>query len=275
MAQKTDLSLSIGYWIVSHKQTLRTWWAILLMAIIAGSLFWSIYFFAVFFSQDRSMTQNVIDASNGIAGWRVSSTKPADLRVDTAAVIVRDDQHVDVVATLTNSNVTWGASVVTAHFVVNGQAQPSQTFFLNPSSARPIMQLNVVVTSSATVTAEAVIDATTWVRVSASSLPTPQFRVSDVTTTPSTVTIGGVARQSVTITASVSNASVYNFYHVTIPVVVYDGERVVGATEVTVDRWATLTSKPLSVTMHSPIVNVTRVDIQPQVSQFDIGNVYR
>lgn len=275
MAQSQDLSLNFSYWLVSHKQTLRTWWAIVLMATIAGSLLWSLWFFTVFFSQERSTVSQILDAANGTASFRVVDIQPSGLTIGTPTVIVRDETHADLVVMVTNANANWGASSVSGHFVVDGKALLTERFFINPSVTRPVIDVNEAVIIGPAPNVQFVIDETIWARSSASALPEPRFTVAHQLVDPSTTVIDGQSRVSVTLRAEVTNASVYNFYHVEVPVIAYNGNTIVGVASIGVDRWATLMMKPITVSLSNAVTAVTKIDVLPQVSRFDSGNTYR
>lgn len=276
MAQpQGDLQLRIGYWIVSHKQTLRTWWALTLLAIMFLSVIWTLVFFFIYFSQESKLNEQLLGAVQGAGSFRSTVAQPQELTIGTAEVIVRDTTSVDVVTELTNPNAAWGASTITAHLTVNGTAQPAQQLFLNPSAHRPVLGLNVKVDNSANVTAVLVVDAVTWARASSAALPEPNFTIDNPVAEPSTVTVNGVTRDSVSVHAAVTNASVYSFNRVSIPILVLSGTRVVGATEVTLNHWDTFVEKPIIATYGYPITGVTTIRIEPQVSRFDTSNTYR
>ncbi len=123
MRPRGDLQLAIGYWIVSHKQILRTWWAISLMSFSALSLLWLVVFFPLFFSQQPGLNRLMTQMAAAPASFRLQAFQPQPLGVGPVTVIRRDEKHVDLVAEVTNGNAAWGATAVTAHFTVNGQTQ--------------------------------------------------------------------------------------------------------------------------------------------------------
>ncbi|MEK7637149.1 MAG: hypothetical protein AAB402_02000 [Patescibacteria group bacterium] len=275
MPPKGDLQLAIGYWIVSHKQTLRKWWAVTSMAVMAFSLLWTVVFFALFFSQESKVSGLLVRAANGTGSFRAAVFKPQPLAVGPVSVIPRDKTHVDLVAELTNPNQAWEAPAVTVHFILDGAATTPQHLFVNQGDRRPVVQINATVSQAAAVKATLVVDDTAWVRAAATGRPESKFTVANITTTPSTVTIDGQTQSSVTVRADVTNASVYNYYHVEVPVVLQSGDRIVGAGQVGLDRWPTLTARPVTLTLSYPVPDVTSVRIEPQVSREDISNTYR
>jgi len=275
MSPQGDVQLSIGYWIVSHKQTLRTWWGVSSLTIIAFSLIWMVIFFSVFFSHEKKTNAIVITSLNSAGGFSTNAFQPQNLNVGSTTVIVRDDTHVDVVAEVINPNTEWGAEKVTAHFIINNVAQPAINLFINQGDRRPVIQVNATTASAATATAVLVIDETNWSRASTASLPAASFAVENLQLSPSTITVNGQQRSSVTVSASLTNNSVYNYYRVDIPVVVKSGERIVGVGQVGIDRWPTLSARPLTVTLPYPVIQATSAEIVPQVSRFDLGNTFR
>lgn len=245
------------------------------MAIIALSLLWMIIFFVVFFGQEKNTTSLVIASANETSSFSTAAWQPQELTVGTVSVIPRDDTHVDVVTELTNPNADWAAHTVTVHFTINGVAQTPLHLFVNQGEHRPVIQVNLTTTNPVTATAAAVIDATEWARASAASLPAAAFNIANTQISPSTITVEGQTRTSVTVTADVTNNSVYNFYHVDVPIVLSSGDRIVGVGQVGIDRWPTLTTRPVSLTLSYPVVQTTNARIVPQVSRFDVSNTYR
>lgn len=270
-----DLQLAIGYWIVSHKQTLRTWWAITFMAVMGLSLLWTVFFFSVFFSQEAKVGELITSAANGAGSFRAATLKPTPLVIGPVNVVVRDDAHVDLVTEVTNPNSAWAATDVVAHYTVDGVDLPTQHWFINQDARRPFLHINATIKKKDAVTAVLTIEDTNWTRASAGGLPAPKFTVANVVTTPSTVNIDGELRTSVTVKAEITNASVYNFFRVNIPVVVRNGDHVVAVGQVDFERWPTLSKRALNLTFGYPVGNVTDVRIEPQVSRFDFGNTYR
>lgn len=275
-APRADLQLSIGYWIVSHKDTLRKWWAITLIAFIGLVFIWTTVFALVYFSQAGQITQQMALRLQQAGTWPAGAINgPAAITTTDTSVIIRDLTHVDLAATLSNPNSTWGAATVQAHFEVDGKAVPSQTVFVNPSVDRPVVALNVAVTDSAQAQAKLVIESTDWAKVNSNSLPAANFRVDHLTVTPTTVTVNGQAVPTMRLQASVTNQSVYNFRHVVVPIVLMTEHGIVAVDEITTDTWPTLTSKSIETTWSYPVTGAVTAQLTPQVSRFDTNNVYR
>ncbi len=268
-----DLQLSIGYWLVSHRATLRTWWAVSLLTFILISVVWGLAFTVIFFSQSRSIdTRLSFEASQSAAGVTM---RPIDPSVSKVTVVDRDDSHVDIVATVTNPNADWGAESAQVHFALGSQAIPTQTVFLNPRQDRPVMALNVAVTPRAQLEPSIRVDGVNWVKSANAALPAANFVVESVDLTPTTVTIAGQSIVTINLRANLTNRSVYNYRHVIIPIVIKQGETIVAVDQVTADAWATLTTRTITDTWPYAIGGQVTAELTPQVSRFDQTNIYR
>ncbi len=272
-----DLQLAIGYWIVSHKDQLRTWWAVSLLAVIGGSLLWAIAFFSVFFIQQASLEKAIAASGAKLSSYRQSAAlAPTDIQISAVTVLRRDATHVDVVVIASNPNTAWGIKSAEVEWRVAGLTLPSQTVFLNPSSTRPIMALNVEVDDASTVQATAEIRAVVWARASAAPLPDPQFITSELALSSRTVLgADGNSFFTVNVRGDIRNQSVYNFFRVVVPLVVKSGEAIVAVDQITQTNWPTLSSKSLNTTWAYPVSGATSVEAWPQVSRFDAANLYR
>lgn len=273
MPPRSDVQLSIGYWLVSHRDTLRKWWAVTLLTFTLLALVWGLTFTIIFFSQSSAVDRRV--AQTGSQLTQNSMVSPTSLSASLATAIMRDTTHVDVAATVTNANAEWGAQAVTAHFVVGQKDLSRQTFFVNPSQTRAVMSLNVTIASGAATETSLVIDDVAWVKAASATLPAPSFVVDSLDLAPTTVTIGGQSIATVNLKAVVTNRSVYNFRHVIVPIVVSQGGQPVAVDQITTDAWPTLTSRTITATWPYALSGQLTATVEPQVSRFDSDNVYR
>jgi len=276
MPPQGDLQLSIGYWLVSHKATLRKWWAISLLSFIGLSFLGGAVFTIIFYSQSGTVDRQLASRAQAIGQWTAAALQtPKDVRVSTATVIARDNRHVDLVATVTNPNASWGATTLKVHFSVDGKPTSTQTLFVNPSDERPVIQPNVRVTDSQSAQAELVVESTAWTKTNASSLPAANFATDSLTLTPTTVSVNGQSVATVTVRAGLTNRSVYNFRRVVVPIELFNGSTIVAVDQISTDAWPTLTSKTITTTWSYPVSGELTARLFPQVSRFDQDNVYR
>lgn len=275
MPVQGDVQLKIGYWIVSHKDQLRKWWALLLLGFIAFSTFWAMFFLSWFYWQQPAADRLIRSAALGLNGWQAATTfAPSALTMSPVTVIRRDSQHADVVATITNPNRDWGAAQVRWHFQTGNSSLPAQTVFVNPTGTRPVLQLNLALPAEAS-SPTIMIDDVQWQRASEAALPVATFLVDQPELTRATVTRAGQTVTSYSVKAQVANRSVYNYYRVVVPVVLKSNGNIVAVDELTIERWPTLSSRLIHLTWPYAIPAADAVELFPQVSQFDRDNVYR
>lgn len=271
---KGDLQLAIGYWIVSHKPTLKKWWAITLLAFLGFSLIWMVVFVSLFFTNQAHDDTLVFQAASRLGRFAAGVHAPQDLSVGAVTLLTRDRQHVDAVAWLENPNTDWGAVKVQYHWQIDGQNTNQETIFINPAAKRPAIGLNIAV-SGDNHQASITVDNVEWTRVGQASLPSPIFVNDALTISPTTITVNGASIKTVNLRATVTNRSVYNYYRVVVPVVLLSGDQIVAADLLSFDRWPTLTSRTIASSWPFAISDATNAQILPQVSQFDADNTYR
>lgn len=271
---KGDLQLAIGYWIVSHKQSLKRWLILMLMFFIAGSWLWTSAFFLVFFRQ-RAVDDTILgQTATRIGRLATAVNPPQDLTLSPATFLTRDRQHIDLVARVTNPNSAWGAVRMVYHWLVGGVSTLPEETFINPGVTRPVISLNVGF-DQRPAEADLIIDRVEWARVGRASLPPAEFVTETSTLTPTTITIGGQPVVTVSLQATITNRSVYNFFRVLVPVLVLADDRIVAADLLTFERWPTLTSRTVVSNWSYAVNGATAAEIAPQVSQFAADNIYR
>lgn len=275
MPPKGDLQLSIGYWIVSHKSVWRKTWSFALLSFTLFSSVWTTWFIIQYLNDQPRQDRATVQLAARLAAFAPAKLGiPTELVASTPVVIRRDNKFVDIVARLDNRNADWAAVLVRYHFIIDGRAQQAVESFVNQSTNRPVMQFNVQSETSAP-NAELIIDNIDWARSSEAVLPAGNFTVEKSELIPATASIAGRTVETVGLTATVVNKSVYNFYQVTIPIIVKAGERIVAIDEVVVNRWPTLTPQTIRRSWPFSVVGATSVDLDPQINRFDRDNVYR
>jgi len=121
-------------------------------------------------------------------------------------------------------------------------------------------------------TATLAIDSVTWVRDQ--GLSSANFTAAKLTVNPTTVTIAGQSITTIALAGELTNNSVYNYYHVTVPVIIRNGDTVVAVDERAWSNWATLTTRPINITWAFPVGAATTAEITPQVNIYDSANRY-
>jgi len=272
-----DLQLAIGYWIVSHKDQLRTWWAVSLLAIIGGSFLWAIAFFSIFFIQQTTLDRSLANTGAALTDYsRSTANAPRGLEVGEVTIIRRDASHVDAVALIKNPNTIWGVESMTISWRVPGLTLAPETVFVNPGASRPVMALNLALDQASAAGTTVGIGDIVWARASAAPLPDPVFATSGLAlSTRSIQTPDGETFTTVNVRGNMVNQSVYNFFRVIVPIIVRAGPTIVAVDQVTQTNWPTLSAKSIDLTWDYPVSGATAIEVLPQASRFDADNLYR
>ena len=267
MPGQSDPLFSLGYWIVSHKATLKTWWGMSLLAIMLVGGVWVAVFFGMFFSQESKIDQQLHTTLTRLTSWvpsRIGS--PSVLTVSEPVLLDRGSQRTDVVVMLTNPNAAWAVTDVVISCVSSDQTLVFSPVTLAANATRAVMLLGqkTSVTTSLTCT----IKSQSWHRSVAALFPQPAFSVITSAVHATTVTVQGRIVPSVTIDATLRNDSGDNLANVDVPIVVRNGATTVAVDEITIGRWATREVKHVADTWTGTDGGADGVDIFPQVNIF-------
>lgn len=270
-----DRQLALAAWVLAHRKALRVAGLWVLGLAAAASFAWSGVRLTLYGLDGGPIAEhNLAAVADAQAVMRDIPAAPVELSVDSVAVVSRDAQHADLVAFVTNSNQGWTARSVTYHFTVDGVAVPSVTSFSNQASTRPYIQRNVSAASSSP-EVHFVIERVDWGRGLDATMPAAEFDVSKSDLTPTTVSTGHGSFITVTLKATITNRSVYGYHLVRVPIILKNGEQIVGLDELSINEWPALKDKSITLTWPYPITEATIAEIQPQVSRTDTTNVYR
>lgn len=267
-----DLPLAIGYWLVSHKSTLKKWWAIGLLAVIFLAALWVITSLTVFFTQENRISGRIADSATMLRAYSPRFLgEPKVLTTGDVAIVRRDSERADLVGFIDNANEEWGATAVRYHFTADQYVSPTATTVVNPGENRPVVAANQRI--AAAITAALVIESTEWVH-GQPPLGSGQFQVLEKNWSPAQVKIGSNTVSTITLQATLRNVSVYNYYKVSVPVIVRSGEEIVAVDELTLDRWSSRTNKSISLSWPYGVSGATDVDFYPTVDQYNATNRY-
>lgn len=267
MPGQSDPLFSLGYWIVSHKATLKTWWGVSLLLIMFVGGLWVAVFFGFFFSQESQIDHRFQTELTRLSSWSPARIgMPAPLAISDPTVLSRSGGRSDVVVMITNSNSAWGATDINIT-CTNG----TDTINFSPVNAvsngvRAVMALGQKIATPDAVSCS--VTSQVWHRSVAALFSAPTFTVLTSNVHATTVTVAGQIVPSVTIDATIRNDSGDNIAGVDVPIVVRNDATVVAVDELTIDRWATREVKHVADTWTGTSGGATAVDIIPQINIF-------
>jgi hypothetical protein len=223
MAQPKDpLSLRFGYWVAVHRDQLRTWWAISIIAIdILLLISFVVAFTQYSFTTVRTAAQVGEMAVPLVAPPLRTALTPQGLEPGPATAIDRGGGRFDLAAPVTNPNPQWAATEVRYRFVY-GVATREEKTVLWPGSESFLAQLNVALKVPPAGTIPQVeVTAVQWQRPDTPTrFSEVAFPLSQAVLRPVTTAAGSSATR---LTATVANSSVYSFRSVRLTVVLRQG----------------------------------------------------
>jgi len=268
MSAGSDPLFSVGYWLVNHKATLRTWWGISLLSIILIGSGWAIAFFVLYLQQEGRLDQRFHQSLTRLSSWNPGKLgQPTPLTLSDPILLPQGETRSDLYLTVTNPNTIWAATNMTITCTSDGQTITVDDLFIASKATRPVIALRQPVGSTSQPTCS--VQEQSWRRVSAALFLAPTFTTVTKDLRSSIIQVNGQSVPSITVKASIHNASGNNFTLVDVPVVVRSGETVVAVDEVRLDRWQTQTAKELTTAWTTAVTGATSVDLFPQVDQFD------
>lgn len=272
MSGTSDPLFSFEYWLVNHKATLRTWWAVSLMAIMLLGTIWVVGFMALFLTQEHQVNLRFQQTLSRLQGWTPTTLGvPQPLTVGSVVVLPAENSRYDILATVTNPNAEWGATELQLTCTIGTATVVFPKTFINPGEARPIVFSSQSVTPSA---AECLVSSQMWHRTVAAAIAEPKFTVQKKEVVSTTAVIGGKTVPVVRVDATVQNDSGNNFQVVEVALVVRAGEEVIAADILPLNKWATRSIKTMTNTWTLERSGITSVDIVPLVSRFDRDIIY-
>lgn len=269
MAQPKDpLSLRFGYWVAVHRDQLRTWWAISIIAVDVLLLM----YFVVTFTQYSFTTVRTVALVGEMAAPLVTPSlratlSPRDLVAGTAVAIERGIGRYDLAAPVSNPNPQWAATEVRYRFTYGATTHEEKTV-LWPGSESFLTQLNVgLKVPPAGTIPQVEVTAVQWQRPDTPTrFSEVAFPLSQPVLRPVTTVAGSAATR---LTATVTNNSVYSFRSVRLTVVLRQGNTVVAAGEVSIEAFKSLEKRPLEVTWLATIPGNAAVSAYPAINLLD------
>lgn len=271
----TDQELKRGYWWLTHRDLVkRAGTALFAVVAVALVLYGGWGFIDWYFGsgvRERAGVAALLKEVTNFSAFRVANA-PNALSV-TAPIVLSNSGTYDVVATVTNSSLKWWATFQYQFAGVGDQTAKPLTAFILPGETKSIASLGVKGVSSGSPSLN--ITNLQWYRVN-NRIVQPDylswarsrlnFLVSKVVFVPpapqDTV-------QTSRATFTVQNDSAYGYYTTGFFITVYAGPQVVGSNSIAISDFRPGDIRQVEVVWFSPIIGVTKVDVQPIVNIFD------
>jgi len=273
MTELSDIWLKVSYWSLSHKNDLKKWWVIILLAFDIFVVVFSVTNFILYFvsiPSDRKLMTEMIDNQNGYQEYKATN-QPKALEISEPEVISSSSSQGDLIVKVKNPNKNWAAENVKYKFVVNEKETDLETNFILPEEEKYLTAFSVNLNSTTSLKVGFNIDGIDWYRIKdVRKYPETNFKIENIQYTPLSVpekkiTVGQV-------TASVTNDSVYNFWRVDFVTVLYTSNRVVGINKIIIDEFKSFEKRNIEFRLPYAPPSISKVLIYPEVNLLDSDN---
>ncbi len=267
---RSENALRWSQWWLDHRERVRKIGLGLFIAadvLLVGYGFWGfIDWLALGGVKEEVMIRQMTSPDYG----RYEGLSLEEVQVGAPIVLPGGSGKLDLLAPVENHNANFWAEL-DYHFVVGGTAQPLLHAFILPGQAKYLVQLGAP--SDAGGSVELKIEKRVWHRAdlrgetsevfAATRLnlyaTNPVFTPSDpLATTPSS-----------SAQFTLANDTAFGYYDVDLLVLLYRGDAIVGANQLTVDSLAAGERKPLQLFWYQTLPQVTKVEVVPSVNAFD------
>jgi hypothetical protein len=274
----SESELKFGYWFVTHRAGLVKFGIGLLIAFIAVNFAYVIFSLGRFYifqytEYQESLATLPLDLVNDDQLRAMNAVLP--LEVLDRQVIASSGGRVDIAVRVRNPNSKWSLRSVDYEFSLGGDFYPMQTGFVLPGEEKYFMALNVE--GFATGTPQVFFENEQWWRVTNYDQWGPErlnFIPENPTFTPARQTeLSGqlpISQASATLT----NASAFNYNEIEVQVALLSGNRLAGINKVIVRDFASGESRPIVARWSQNISTVSQVEFIPTVNLID-ESVYR
>ncbi|MBI5037914.1 MAG: hypothetical protein HZC01_04395 [Candidatus Kerfeldbacteria bacterium] len=263
--------LKISYYSLSHKDDLRKWYVIVMLAVAVFFVVFSItniVLYTIGIPRQQRLISEIAQSPVDFVTVRQQST-PQALQLSSTYAIAGSGGRYDVVAPVTNPNQDWFAEV-TYSVTVGGIASDPYTDVVNPDSRSYLVALGASGPTGGGSSAQFSLVAVNWYRVDhREKLPTLDFAITDVAY--STLTDATVVSHQVQ--ATVTNNSYTNFFEVPFIVLLFNGENIVGVNYAYVKQFMFDTSETITVKWSTVTGSVTGVQVETDLNLLNADNI--
>lgn len=273
MDEFSDIWLKISYWSLSHKNDLRKWWVIILLAFdifVAVFIVTNLIIYFISISGGGRLMAQIIDNQKGYQEYRAVSG-PRALEIAEPELISLGSNQYDLIVKVNNPNKNWAAKGVKYKFVINSKETDLLENFILPEEEKFLAAFSVTSPSSTSYKVGFEMVEVNWQRIKdLRKYPETNFEVegveyASISVPDKKITIGQV-------NASVMNDSVYNFWRVDFVAVLYAGNRVVGINKIIVDELKSFEKRNIEFRTPNAPASVSKVLIYPDVNLLDSDN---
>lgn len=263
--------LKINYFGITHREDLKKWWVIILLAIdvfIVVFIFTNLIVYLVGLPKENKLIVAMAESPIDYRAVREKHT-PWPLEIATTAAIPLANNKYDLVTKVKNNNKNWALESISYIFSVDGQETEIMTDFIMPNSEKYLTAQRV--SGSGQGKASFTINEVNWKRVDdMNKLPVVDFSIDNLEYSSATATDDLTVHR---VTAQVTNKAYNSFWQTKFIVVLYSADKIVGVTYVYLDQFNSGEKKSIYTQWNTVAGAVSSVTILPDINLLDQENI--
>ncbi|MFA5134481.1 MAG: hypothetical protein WC505_01680 [Patescibacteria group bacterium] len=273
MPDVSTVWLRANYYALSHRNELKKWWVIVLLAVAVFCVVFVITNITVYIIGIPQQTSTMVAmASSQVAYGKIRiENQPVNPSVGAATAVQMTTGAYDLIVPVHNPNRNWAINEIAYKFTVNATETEVATDFIMPNSRKILTVRNVQSPFSPSQIAVTVsIESISWKRIdNVAALPSLDFTIENIKQSMSNV--GGIPYYLVT--ADVTNNSFTSFWSTKFVTLLYSGDAIVGVHYTYLEPFNTSEKKSIYAQFDSVQTSVTSVSIEPDINLLDTENI--
>lgn len=277
VSEVSDTELKFGGWFITYKSLLKK---IGIGLLIAVDVFFIVYVLIssfitadYLFVQYKRMINSMLSLNPNYEYFTPNPVQPLAI-LDT--YVISNNNYYDFVAEVRNSNTDWAVESVTYRFTTENNQTPEATSFVLPNDTKNLMVLGYEAETTVSGADLEIIDIQ-YQRVRNFD-EVEQLKTEILINDPVFVSdsVSDITEKIPVSEArfNVENTSINSYWDVGFEILLYRGNRVIGANYMQINSLAAKESRDLRVKWYNNVGAVSRVEVNPNVNFVDQG-VYR
>lgn len=276
--QSDDFSnkeLKLSYWILKNKGLFKKIALGIFIVIDAAFLLYGLYGFTDYLfitgPNERKQLEMLTEDINYQSINARLVARPIEIR---STVVLPGKKTYDISSFVNNRNEDWLATFK-YQFIAGGEKTELKEGFILPGESKFLSDFGLDLPRG-TRQALLVFEELKWERVSKHEIPDYKiwanerldFEVSNVSFDQSVSLGAGTASRA---SFDVKNNTVFDYWQVGLNVILYRGATIVGTNYIEIPRFLSNETRSAEITWFDPIVQVTKVEVLPEINIFDEG----
>lgn len=239
----SDRNLSFGYWLATHRETLRAFYTVLWGIVAAVMLLLALLQSVRWFTHRAETEQFLLGLSQTPIDF-ASIQAPVPLTTRKAIAVFRTDTTIDAMIDMINTNPQWAALDMEYEVQVGGKATGVEHVAFAPGQEKFLTKMQIPYTGTSLPPVQVQVLKTQWKKIPnpTETLPTISWAYADVT-----LRSINTEELKTELSFAVKNNSVFGYREPQVVALLVDEDSTIyGIGSVTINEIASLESKPVT-----------------------------